>query len=94
MDYAVEMIQSADFVTSNIHTGWLDARIAQHVRPHTASLLVRMGAGAPCAAGRQAQHACFVAPHSKLSGCATALKGSSAAMTSRSRPRSQPGTWR
>lgn len=33
VDYAVEMIQSADFVTNNIHTGWLDARIAQHVRP-------------------------------------------------------------
>ena len=32
VDYAVEMIQSADFVTNNIHTGWLDARIAQHVR--------------------------------------------------------------
>ena len=33
VDYAVEMIQSAEFVTNNIHTGWLDARIAQHVRP-------------------------------------------------------------
>lgn len=33
VDYAVEMIQSSDFVNNNIHTGWLDARIAQHVRP-------------------------------------------------------------
>jgi len=32
VDYAVEMIQSGDFVNNNIHTGWLDARIAQHVR--------------------------------------------------------------
>lgn len=36
VDYAVEMIQSAEFVTNNIHTGWLDARIAQHVRPRRA----------------------------------------------------------
>ena len=41
VDYAVEMIQSSDFVNNNIHTGWLDARIAQHVRPcHSHSLLV------------------------------------------------------
>lgn len=32
VDYAVEMIQSGEFVNNNIHTGWLDARIAQHVR--------------------------------------------------------------
>lgn len=31
VDYAVEMIQSPDFVGNNIHTGWLDARIASHV---------------------------------------------------------------
>ena len=39
VDYAVEMIQSADFVTNNIHTGWLDARIAQHVRPQGCVLM-------------------------------------------------------
>ena len=33
VDYAVEMIQSPDFVGNNIHTGWLDARISSHVRP-------------------------------------------------------------
>ena len=33
VDYAVEMIQSPDFVNNNIHTGWLDSRIASHVRP-------------------------------------------------------------
>ena len=32
VDYAVEMIQSADFVGNSINTGWLDARIASHVR--------------------------------------------------------------
>ena len=32
VDYAVEMIQSPDFVGNNIHTGWLDARISSHVR--------------------------------------------------------------
>lgn len=32
VDYAVEMIQSPDFVNNNIHTGWLDNRIASHVR--------------------------------------------------------------
>ena len=31
VDYCVEMIQSPDFVGNNIHTGWLDARIASHV---------------------------------------------------------------
>jgi hypothetical protein len=31
VDYCVEMIQSPDFVGNNIHTGWLDARIAAHV---------------------------------------------------------------
>lgn len=31
VDYTMEMIQSADFVGNNIHTGWLDARIATHV---------------------------------------------------------------
>lgn len=31
LDYAVEMIQSPDFVGNNIHTGWLDGRIASHV---------------------------------------------------------------
>ena len=35
VDYAVEMIQSPDFVGNAIHTGWLDARIASHVsHPH------------------------------------------------------------
>ncbi|CAL8465869.1 g5405 [Coccomyxa elongata] len=32
VDYCVEMIQSPDFVGNNIHTGWLDSRIASHVR--------------------------------------------------------------
>lgn len=32
VDYAVEMIQTTDFVNNNIHTGWLDQRIASHVR--------------------------------------------------------------
>jgi acetyl-CoA carboxylase/biotin carboxylase 1 len=32
VDYAVEMIQSPDFLGNNIHTGWLDSRIASHVR--------------------------------------------------------------
>eukprot|EP00884_Botryococcus_braunii_P014175 jgi/Botrbrau1/22759/Bobra.0132s0090.2 len=32
VDYAVEMIQSPDFVNNNIHTGWLDSRIASHVK--------------------------------------------------------------
>ena len=31
IDYATEMIQSPDFVGNNIHTGWLDSRIASHV---------------------------------------------------------------
>lgn len=31
VDYATEMIQSPDFVGNNIHTGWLDSRIASHV---------------------------------------------------------------
>lgn len=34
IDYCVEMIQSPDFVGNNIHTGWLDSRIASHVRRH------------------------------------------------------------
>jgi len=33
VDYATEMIQSPDFVGNNIHTGWLDSRIASHVPP-------------------------------------------------------------
>ena len=33
IDYATEMIQHDDFVGNNIHTGWLDNRIASHVRP-------------------------------------------------------------
>ena len=32
VDYAMEMIQSPDFVGNNIHTGWLDSRIASQVR--------------------------------------------------------------
>ena len=32
VDYATEMIQSPDFIGNNIHTGWLDSRIASHVR--------------------------------------------------------------
>ena len=31
VDYAIEMIQSPEFVGNNIHTGWLDARIASRV---------------------------------------------------------------
>ena len=56
VDYAVEMIQSADFVTNNIHTGWLDARIAQHVRPRRlcasayACLVTMTPAGGACSA--------------------------------------------
>ena len=33
VDYAIEMIQSPEFVGNNIHTGWLDARIASRVSP-------------------------------------------------------------
>lgn len=33
VDYVIEMIQSPDFVGDNIHTGWLDARIASQVSP-------------------------------------------------------------
>ena len=33
VDYTADMIRSADFVGNNIHTGWLDARIATHVWP-------------------------------------------------------------
>lgn len=33
VDYATEMIQNPDFVGNNIHTGWLDSRIASHVSP-------------------------------------------------------------
>ena len=40
VDYAVEMIQSPDFVNNSIHTGWLDARIASHVRPASALSMV------------------------------------------------------
>lgn len=32
VDYAVDMLQHADFVGNRIHTGWLDARIAAQVR--------------------------------------------------------------
>ena len=32
VDYAAEMVQAPDFVQNNVHTGWLDARIAAHVR--------------------------------------------------------------
>ena len=31
-DYVCDMIQTPDFVGNNIHTGWLDNRIAAHVR--------------------------------------------------------------
>ena len=31
VDYAIDMIQSPDFIHNNIHTGWLDSRIAAHV---------------------------------------------------------------
>ena len=37
VDYTAEMIQSADFVGNNIHTGWLDNRIATHVSPSSAA---------------------------------------------------------
>ena len=62
VDYAVEMIQSADFVTNNIHTGWLDARIAQHVRPQMlcasahASLVTVTPAGGACPAAAGGAH--------------------------------------
>lgn len=32
VDYTAEMVQHPDFVNNNISTGWLDARIATHVR--------------------------------------------------------------
>lgn len=32
IDYAVDMLQSADFVNNQIHTGWLDARIAAKIK--------------------------------------------------------------
>ena len=32
-DYVCDMIQTPDFVGNSIHTGWLDNRIASHVRP-------------------------------------------------------------
>lgn len=39
IDYATEMIQSPDFVGNNIHTGWLDNRIASHVSCFSKSLI-------------------------------------------------------
>lgn len=39
VDYATEMIQSPDFVGNNIHTGWLDSRIASHVSLHCNQVL-------------------------------------------------------
>lgn len=38
VDYAVEMIQSPEFVGNQIHTGWLDHRVATHVRPAVSKL--------------------------------------------------------
>ncbi len=32
IDYAADMLQSGDFTNNNIHTGWLDARIAANVK--------------------------------------------------------------
>ena len=32
VDYAAEMLQSSEFVGNQIHTGWLDHRVATHVR--------------------------------------------------------------
>jgi hypothetical protein len=32
VDYAIDMLQHADFVDNRIHTGWLDGRIAAQVR--------------------------------------------------------------
>lgn len=31
VDYAIEMIQSKEFVENQIHTGWLDYRVASRV---------------------------------------------------------------
>ena len=31
VDYVIEMIQHPDFINNNIHTAWLDSRIAAHV---------------------------------------------------------------
>ena len=43
VDYGVEMIQHPDFVNNNIHTGWLDSRIASHVQPPSISVLQPSG---------------------------------------------------
>lgn len=45
VDYATEMIQSPDFVGNNIHTGWLDSRIASHVRLFALVLLLLITVG-------------------------------------------------
>lgn len=45
VDYTADMIQSLDFVGNNIHTGWLDNRIATNVRQawiHVPVLLANM----------------------------------------------------
>jgi len=46
VDYAVDMIKSEEFVGNNIHTGWLDGRIAAQVRSEPVPWHVAVAAGA------------------------------------------------
>ena len=46
VDYAVEMIQSPDFVGNEVHTGWLDSRIARHVKAEKPAWYLAVIAGA------------------------------------------------
>ena len=46
VDYASEMIQSPDFVGNEVHTGWLDSRIARHVRAEKPAWYLAVIAGA------------------------------------------------
>lgn len=48
IDYCVEMIQSPDFVGNAIHTGWLDSRIASHVRCQSFPPTCRRGSARIC----------------------------------------------
>jgi len=61
VDYAVEMIQDAAFVQNEVHTGWLDARIAAHVRSEKPAWYLAVIAGAllralDAAAARSAEY--------------------------------------
>lgn len=61
VDYAVEMIQDPAFVHNQIHTGWLDARIAAQVRAEKPAWYLAVIAGAllralDAAAARSAEY--------------------------------------